>query len=61
MHDGPKEPNDRHSPALDGAAVQKIGEKLRHGYSGIVDAPVPDRFTALLQRLEKEGAPRQDN
>jgi len=33
----------------------EIGAKLRQLYSNMVEEPVPDRFLALLKRLEEGG------
>ncbi|WP_306117515.1 MULTISPECIES: NepR family anti-sigma factor [unclassified Roseitalea] len=41
----------------DEAAVRKIGEKLRESYEEVVNAPVPDRFKALLDQLEQNEKP----
>lgn len=44
-------------PRLDKTAVADIGRKLRESYQQIVDEPVPDRFAALLDELEKASKP----
>lgn len=40
---------------LDRAIQSRIGEQLRAMYDGLMDQPVPDRFHALLARLEDTG------
>lgn len=41
------------SRPLSETAVRQIGEKLRENYDQILNEPVPDRFAALLEELEK--------
>jgi hypothetical protein len=43
-----------HSPALDRVVQARIGDKLRAMYGELTDQPVPDRLTAILDRLGKE-------
>lgn len=45
--------NEKKSRPLNEAAVRQIGKKLRENYDEILNEPVPDRFAALLQELEK--------
>jgi hypothetical protein len=42
------------SPALDRVIQARIGDKLRAMYGELTDQPVPDRLTAILDRLGKE-------
>jgi len=49
-HDTPRDAGGR---ALSDKAVEQIGRKLRESYDEVVNAPVPDRFTTLLDELEK--------
>ena len=37
---------------LDRVIQSRIGEQLRAMYDGLMEQPVPDRFHALLARLE---------
>ncbi|WP_306127177.1 NepR family anti-sigma factor [Roseitalea sp. MMSF_3516] len=39
-------------------AVEQIGQRLKSAYQAMVEAPVPDRFTALLGELERAEAER---
>ena len=44
----------------EGASVQpdvqaKLGDKLKEVYSDVLNAPVPDRFTELLDQLARKG------
>jgi hypothetical protein len=41
--------------ALDRAVQARIGEQLRAMYDGLMEQPVPERFHALLARLETGG------
>lgn len=41
--------------ALDRAVQTRIGEQLRAMYDGLMEQPVPERFHALLARLENGG------
>ncbi|RKF06929.1 hypothetical protein DEM25_009835 [Oceaniradius stylonematis] len=46
---------------LNEMAVRQIGKKLRESFDEVVKEPVPDRFAALLDELEKsEGQQGQD-
>ncbi|WP_349358498.1 NepR family anti-sigma factor [Stappia sp.] len=49
-HDTPRNADAR---ALSDKAVEQIGRRLRESYDEMVKAPVPDRFSALLDELEK--------
>jgi hypothetical protein len=40
-------------PTLDRAVQERIGDSLRAMYDDLMQQPVPDRFAALLDRLEK--------
>lgn len=42
-------------PALDRVIQARIGEKLRAMYDELLDQPVPDRFSSLLDRLGQRG------
>lgn len=44
------------APPLDETAVRRIGQKLRENYDEVLSEPVPDRFAALLDALEKSEA-----
>jgi hypothetical protein len=49
------------SGSLDKETQSKIGQQLRAMYDDVVRQGVPDRFSELLKRLEKdEGAGRSD-
>lgn len=39
-------------PALDRVVQAQIGDKLRAMYGELIGQPVPDRFVAILNRLE---------
>jgi hypothetical protein len=45
-HDGPQQ-----DPSLDRVIQAQIGDKLRAMYGELVEQPVPDRLTAILDRL----------
>ncbi|WP_306117510.1 MULTISPECIES: NepR family anti-sigma factor [unclassified Roseitalea] len=38
--------------------MEQIGQRLKSAYQAMVEAPVPDRFTALLGELERAEAER---
>lgn len=38
-----------------------IGQRLRKFYDGVSQQPVPDRFVALLEQLEKATPPKKEN
>ena len=38
-----------------------IGLRLRKFYDGVSQQPVPDRFVALLEQLEKATPPKKEN
>ena len=38
-----------------------IGQRLRKFYDGVSQQPVPDRFVALLEQLEKAIPPKKEN
>lgn len=40
-------------PQLDRATQTRIGDQLRSMYNELMDQPVPDRFTTLLQQLDQ--------
>lgn len=40
--------------ALDPKVLETIGRALRAHYDELVEAPLPDKFVELLQRLEVE-------
>lgn len=40
-------------PQLDRATQTRIGDQLRSMYNELMDQPVPDRFTSLLQQLDQ--------
>lgn len=40
--------------ALDTKALDAIGQALKAHYDDLVYAPLPDKFTELLERLEAE-------
>lgn len=42
-------------PALDRAIQTQIGHKLRAMYGELTEQPVPDRLTAILDRLSRSG------
>lgn len=42
-------------PTLDREIQARIGDKLRAMYDELLDQPVPDRFTSLLDRLSQGG------
>jgi hypothetical protein len=44
--------DDRPAPALEPKLQAHIGRQLRQLYDQMVSEPVPDRFKALLDRLE---------
>lgn len=55
-HDDPKAANGlsrshQAAPTLDRVAQAHIGNKLRAMYGELADQPVPDRLTAILERL----------
>jgi hypothetical protein len=43
-----------HSPVLDRVIQARIGDKLRAMYGELTDQPVPDRLSAILDRLGKD-------
>lgn len=53
----------RRSAQAQSTAVDRIGEQLRDSFRDILEEPVPDRFAALLDELEKseEKAPEDSN
>jgi len=40
-------------PKLDRGTQSRIGDQLRAMYNDLMDQPVPDKFKALLEQLEK--------
>lgn len=40
-------------PQLDRGTQSRIGDQLRAMYNDLMDQPVPDKFKALLEQLEK--------
>ncbi|WP_407520459.1 NepR family anti-sigma factor [Methylobacterium oryzisoli] len=38
---------------LDGAVREDLGRALRHAYADLLEAPIPDRFVALLTDLDR--------
>ena len=40
--------------AANGAIQSKIGARLQVFYSGLIEQPVPKRFTELLRQLERD-------
>lgn len=40
-------------PKLDRGTQSRIGDQLRAMYNDLMDQPVPDKFKALLDQLEK--------
>lgn len=53
MHAGGARPASGNSGALDKETQAKIGQQLRAMYDDVVRQGVPDRFTELLKRLER--------
>ncbi len=43
---------DVQKPDATNAIQEKIGEKLKEAYADVLEAPVPDRFLDLLEKLE---------
>jgi hypothetical protein len=43
-----------HGPVLDRVIQARIGDKLRAMYGELTDQPVPDRLSAILDRLGKD-------
>ena len=48
-----KSPENRGGKRLDRGVQTAIGRKLRESYQEVADAPVPQRFLELLDRLEQ--------
>ena len=46
--------SERDDAALDTRALDAIGQALKAHYDDLVYAPLPDKFTELLARLEAE-------
>ncbi|MCR9123364.1 MAG: NepR family anti-sigma factor [Phyllobacteriaceae bacterium] len=56
-----QKPKDEQARPLNEMAVRQIGKKLRESFDEVVNEPVPDRFAALLDELEKsEGEQDKD-
>ena len=53
--DGSSHADGESDATLDRAIQARIGEQLRAMYDGLVEQPVPDRFHALLARLDGTG------
>jgi hypothetical protein len=53
--DGPLMSEVAQGPRLDRTSQRRIGEQLRAMYDDLVQQPVPDRFKALLDKLEQSG------
>ncbi|MGY6568918.1 MAG: NepR family anti-sigma factor [Salinarimonas sp.] len=51
VHDG--KDGVQNTPQLDRATQTRIGDQLRSMYNELMDQPVPDRFTTLLQQLDQ--------
>lgn len=47
-----KKPDGKASP-LDEEAIRRIGNKLRESYDSVANEPVPDKFSNLLDELER--------
>jgi len=43
-------------PELKDEVTEALGRKLRAHYQGLVEQPLPDKFTKLLAELGKENA-----
>ncbi|MGA0597316.1 NepR family anti-sigma factor [Enterovirga sp. CN4-39] len=41
----------QHNPGLDRVIQAQIGDKLRSMYGELIEQPVPDKLTAILERL----------
>ncbi len=56
--EGPRMPHERKLPDAKGELQQPVqahlGEQLKRYFSSIVAEPVPDRFSSLLDELEKK-------
>lgn len=48
-----KKSNPGQAGRMDEDVVRKIGERLRRSYEETANEAVPDRFTALLEELER--------
>lgn len=51
---------DEKARPLNEMAVRQIGKKLRESFDEVAKEPVPDRFAALLDALEKSEGQKQD-
>jgi len=49
------------SPPLDRESRRRIGRNLRLLYADILNQPLPDRFTALLDSLSSSSDSREDS
>jgi hypothetical protein len=51
----------RAAPPLDREARRRIGRNLRLLYADVLNQPLPDRFTALLDSLSSPSDSREDS
>jgi hypothetical protein len=51
MMEGVPGEGQQNGPSLDRVIQAQIGDKLRSMYGELVEQPVPDRLTAILDRL----------
>ena len=56
-HDNPSGQSTPEAPPLPEAASDAIALNLRATYSQLVNAPIPDRFSKLLEELSRSGKP----
>ena len=54
----PDAPNQKNASGLNREIQSKIGQQLRAIYDDVVQEGVPDRFTELLQQLDRPQAAR---
>ncbi len=48
-----------HTPSLNPEIQAQLGDLLRGMYDELLTRPIPDRFAALLDRLDRESAERR--
>lgn len=53
--------SEQSSPALDRAVQAQIGDKLRALYGELADQPLPDRLTAILNRMGADTSPEKES
>ena len=55
---GPDKPDEDADENVDPIIGDAVGGQLKSFYSDLAKAPVPDRFSALIEQLEKSEAAR---